>query len=164
MSPLGESNSIRSIRCIGKKTSPGSTGSSCRIIRSVSSNEDRSIPLMASPKRDSSMIDPQNFSRGLASVSKTTAPCPNRPCSGVSPKTVSLFGIGVTPLVSPSNQAVTGSAPTNYITLHSESPDIDENTAAVFRCEQRWETVTMIRVVNRVRPNRTCLVQKQKIQ
>ncbi len=78
MPQTGASISIRSILCIGKKTALGSTGSSCRTIRRVSSKDDRSIPRTPTPVAESEISTPQNFSRGLLSEISTIAPGSNR--------------------------------------------------------------------------------------
>src|SRR5579884_360093 len=71
------SSSIRSTRCIGKNTRPGSTASPPCNCEAESSKQSRSSPRMVSPAGASSTIAPQNFSRGLFSVTSTTVPTPN---------------------------------------------------------------------------------------
>ena len=72
--PSGKSSSIRSIRCVGKKTTPGETCSPSFTIETKSSNEANSMPQRDTPSGLSESIAPQNFSRGLPSVSSTMVP------------------------------------------------------------------------------------------
>src|SRR5437660_9197557 len=69
--PSGRSSSIRSMRCVGKKTTPGETCSPSFTIETRSSNEASSIPHRDTPSGLSESNTPQNFSRGLPSVSTT---------------------------------------------------------------------------------------------
>src|SRR2546430_15005418 len=81
--PSGRSSSIRSIRCVGKKTTPGETCSPSFTIETRSSNEASSIPHRDTPSGLSESNTPQNFSRGLPSVSTTIV----RGRKGFSPRT-----------------------------------------------------------------------------
>lgn len=82
---------MRSIRCIGKKTTAEVKGSPSRTITVRSSNEASSTPLMLSPAGARARIIPQNFSRGLESVAITSAPGENGSCGFVIP--VALDGV-----------------------------------------------------------------------
>src|ERR1700692_4690923 len=72
--PSGRSSSMRSIRCIGKKTTAGVNDSPSFTITTKSSKDASSIPLMLSPSGASARIMPQNLSRGFPSVVTTIAP------------------------------------------------------------------------------------------
>src|SRR5215469_2427011 len=71
MSPLRTSSSIRSMRCMGKKTVWVLTGSSARIWWAKSSREISSIPRTLIPAPETDNSEPQNFSRGEFSVIST---------------------------------------------------------------------------------------------
>src|SRR5919204_2378919 len=71
MSPLRASSSMRSTRCMGKKTAPGLTGSPNFTWRAKSSREFRSMPRTLMPAGTSSSNTPQNFSRGAFNVTST---------------------------------------------------------------------------------------------
>lgn len=72
--PSGTSSSIRSMRCIGKKTTAGLNDSPSFTISTRSSKEASSTPLMLRPSADSDKITPQNLSRGFPKVTTTIAP------------------------------------------------------------------------------------------
>src|SRR5271165_1825934 len=74
MLPSGRSSSMRSMRCIGKNTTPEVNGSPALIWATRSSNEARSTPRRLRPMEERVRIAPQNFSRGLPSVTMTSAP------------------------------------------------------------------------------------------
>ena len=73
MSPLRRSNSMRSMRCMGKNTALGVTMSPALTWRMKSSMEFRSMPRTLTPGGARLRIAPQNFSRGEFSVTRTTA-------------------------------------------------------------------------------------------
>src|SRR5581483_2215987 len=76
------SSSIRSTLCMGKNTRLGSNASPLCSIEAESSKQFRSSPRILSPAAASSTIAPQNFSRGLFSVTSTIAPGTNGfPCA-----------------------------------------------------------------------------------
>src|SRR5258708_22521394 len=62
------------MRCMGKKTTAGVKGSPLFTIKIRSSNEASSAPLRLRPSEARARIIPQNFSRGLHRVTKTSAP------------------------------------------------------------------------------------------
>src|SRR5262249_55385490 len=74
MLPSGRSSSMRSTRCMGKKTTPSEKGSPSFTRTTRSSNEANSMPRRLSPSALSAKIAPQNFSRGLARVATTIVP------------------------------------------------------------------------------------------
>src|SRR5206468_4792784 len=80
--PSGRSSSIRSMRCVGKKTTPGEICSPSFTIETRSSNEANSMPHRDTPSGLSESIAPQNFARGLPSVSRTMV----RGWNGFSPR------------------------------------------------------------------------------
>src|ERR1700747_3348644 len=65
MFPSGRSSSIRSTRCMGKKTTPEVKGSPFLICEARLSKEAISTPRRLRPSLDRWRIAPQNFSRGL---------------------------------------------------------------------------------------------------
>src|SRR5581483_10753868 len=73
-SPLRSSSSMRSMRCIGKKTADAVTLSPSRTWRTKSSKESSPMPRRLTPAWETEMIAPQNFSRGELSVMSTGAP------------------------------------------------------------------------------------------
>src|SRR5208337_2431741 len=72
--PSGRSNSIRSTRCMGKKTTPEVKGSPLLICEARSSKDATSTPRMLTPSPERWRIAPQNFSRGLPNVAITSTP------------------------------------------------------------------------------------------
>src|SRR5579871_324468 len=72
--PSGRSSSTRSMRCMGKNTTAGVKGSPSFTITVRSSKEASSTPLRLNPSVARVRIMPQNFSRGLHSVTITTDP------------------------------------------------------------------------------------------
>src|SRR6266849_543673 len=72
--PSGRSSSIRSTRCMGKKTTPEVKGSPLLICEARSSKDATSTPRRLRPSPARWRIAPQNFSRGLVNVAITSAP------------------------------------------------------------------------------------------
>src|SRR5579871_523257 len=75
--PSARSSSMRSMRCMGKKTTAGLKGSPSFTMSTKSSKEASSMPLMLTPSAARLRIFPQNLSRGLPNVTTTIAPCAN---------------------------------------------------------------------------------------
>src|SRR5271157_4005997 len=74
MFPSGRSSSIRSTRCMGKKTTPEVKGSPLLTCEARSSKDATSTPRRLRPSPARWRIAPQNFSRGFANVAITSAP------------------------------------------------------------------------------------------
>src|SRR6267143_5631666 len=72
--PSGRSSSMRSMRCMGKKTTPEVKGSPFLTCEARSSNDATSTPRRLRPSPARWRIAPQNFSRGLVNVAITSAP------------------------------------------------------------------------------------------
>src|SRR5271167_3762821 len=72
--PSGRSSSMRSMRCMGKKTTPEVKGSPFLTCEARSSKEETSTPRRLRPSAARLRIAPQNFSRGFVNVAITSAP------------------------------------------------------------------------------------------
>src|SRR5208282_910290 len=73
-SPSGRSSSMRSTRCMGKKTTPEVKGSPALICEARSSKDATSTPRRLRPSAERWRMAPQNFSRGFINVAITSAP------------------------------------------------------------------------------------------
>jgi hypothetical protein len=125
--PDGESSSTRSTRCIGIKRDAAASGSPLINMFVASSKDASSIPHKLSPAGSSANTLPQNFSRGLLSVTSTTAPDWNGPAVRLGVKllvsatffeglpTLFLFTLGLSPARPAIATAGTGVAgPSSY--------------------------------------------------